>query len=152
MAGRSTVQRRTCGKSDTVSWVPPSADQSRYQDRPRLPSSRSEPLRCRGPTGGGPRALEFYDAPHVALQFHRWATPFATHRGKYWDEIAKDIRPVYTAPSEAVAKERFTAHWGAQSTAISRFWENASSEFVPFLDHTTSRSDASSAPRTPSNP
>ena len=27
---------------------------------------------------------------------------------KYWDQIAKDIRPVYTAPSEAAAKERFT--------------------------------------------
>jgi transposase-like protein len=26
---------------------------------------------------------------------------------KYWDQIAKDIRPVYTAPTEAAAKERF---------------------------------------------
>ena len=34
---------------------------------------------------------------------------------KYWDQIAKDIRPVYTAPTEAAAKERFvefTAKWG----------------------------------------
>jgi putative transposase len=36
---------------------------------------------------------------------------------KYWDQIAKDIRPVYTAATEAAAKERFvefTAKWGAQ--------------------------------------
>jgi putative transposase len=57
---------------------------------------------------------------------------------KYWDQIAKDIRPVYTAPTEAAAKERFvefTTKWGAQYPAIIRLWENAWSEFVPFLDY-----------------
>ena len=57
---------------------------------------------------------------------------------KYWDQIAKEIRPVYTAPTEAAAKERFgefTATWGAQYPAIIRLWENAWSEFVPFLDY-----------------
>ena len=57
---------------------------------------------------------------------------------KYWDQIAKDIRPVYTAATEAVAKERFvefTAKWGGQYPAIIRLWENAWSEFVPFLDY-----------------
>ncbi len=57
---------------------------------------------------------------------------------KYWDRIAKDIRPVYTAPTEAAAKERFaefTATWGQQYPAIIRLWENAWSEFVPFLDY-----------------
>jgi putative transposase len=57
---------------------------------------------------------------------------------KYWDQIAKDIRPVYTAPTEAAAKERFvefTTKWGAQYPAITRLWENAWSEFVPFLDY-----------------
>jgi putative transposase len=57
---------------------------------------------------------------------------------KYWDQIAKDIRPVYTAPTEAAAKERFvefTAKWGSQYPAITQLWENAWSEFVPFLDY-----------------
>jgi transposase-like protein len=57
---------------------------------------------------------------------------------KYWDQIAKDIRPVYTAVTEAAAKERFTeftAKWGAQYPAITQLWENAWSEFVPFLDY-----------------
>ncbi|BCI53936.1 IS256 family transposase [Mycolicibacterium litorale] len=57
---------------------------------------------------------------------------------KYWDQIAKDIRPVYTAATEAAAKERFaefTAKWGAAYPAITQLWENAWSEFVPFLDY-----------------
>jgi transposase-like protein len=57
---------------------------------------------------------------------------------RYWDQIAKDIRPVYTAASEAAAKERFTEFteiWGAQYPAITQLWENAWSEFVPFLDY-----------------
>jgi transposase-like protein len=57
---------------------------------------------------------------------------------KYWDAIAKDIRPVYTAPTEAAAKERFVefaAKWAPRYPAIIRLWENAWSEFVPFLDY-----------------
>lgn len=37
---------------------------------------------------------------------------------KYWDEMSRDLRPVYTAPSEAAARERFTeldAKWGKQA-------------------------------------
>ncbi|WP_420094362.1 IS256 family transposase [Mycobacteroides abscessus] len=57
---------------------------------------------------------------------------------RYWDQIAKDIRPVYTAATEAAAKERFTEFaekWGGQYPAITQLWENAWSEFVPFLDY-----------------
>jgi transposase-like protein len=55
-----------------------------------------------------------------------------------WDEMSRDLRPVYTAPSEAAAKERFvefSTKWGRQYPAITRLWENAWSEFVPFLDY-----------------
>jgi putative transposase len=57
---------------------------------------------------------------------------------RYWDQIAKDIRPVYTAATEAAAKERFTEFtekWGTQYPAITQLWENAWTEFVPFLDY-----------------
>jgi putative transposase len=57
---------------------------------------------------------------------------------RYWDEMSKDLRPIYTASSEAAAKERFvefTAKWGAQYPAIVRLWENAWAEFIPFLDY-----------------
>jgi transposase-like protein len=56
----------------------------------------------------------------------------------YWDEMSRDLRPVYTAPSEAAARERFMefdAMWGKQYPAISKLWENAWSEFIPFLDY-----------------
>jgi putative transposase len=57
---------------------------------------------------------------------------------KYWDEMSRDLRPVYTAPSEKVARERFMefdGKWGKQYPAISKLWENAWSEFIPFLDY-----------------
>jgi putative transposase len=57
---------------------------------------------------------------------------------KYWDEMSRDLRPVYTAPSETVARERFLefdGKWGKQYPAISKLWGNAWSEFVPFLDY-----------------
>nr|WP_239000860.1 IS256 family transposase [Jiangella asiatica] len=57
---------------------------------------------------------------------------------RYWDQMSRELKPVYTAPSEAAAKERwneFAANWGQQYPAIVRLWENAWSEFVPFLDY-----------------
>jgi len=55
---------------------------------------------------------------------------------QHWDAIAKALRPVYTAPTEAAARERFaefTAAWGGRYPAIVRLWERAWAEFVPFL-------------------
>jgi putative transposase len=57
---------------------------------------------------------------------------------KYWDQIAHDLRPVYTAASEAEALARFAEFdekWGTPYPAISRLWRNAWTEFVPFLDY-----------------
>ena len=57
---------------------------------------------------------------------------------KYWDQIAHDLRPVYTAATEAEALarfEEFEEKWGKPYPAISRLWRNAWSEFVPFLDY-----------------
>ena len=54
------------------------------------------------------------------------------------DGIVKALKPVYTAPSEAAAKDRFqefTAEWGARYPAIIALWRSAWSEFVPFLDY-----------------
>src|SRR3954452_16064898 len=55
---------------------------------------------------------------------------------QHWDGIAKALRPVYTAPTEAAAMERFLEFceaWGERYPAIVRLWENAWAEFVPFL-------------------
>jgi putative transposase len=55
---------------------------------------------------------------------------------QHWDAVAKALKPVYTAPTEAAARERFaefTETWGARYPAIVRLWHNAWAEFVPFL-------------------
>jgi transposase-like protein len=55
---------------------------------------------------------------------------------QHWDAMAKALRPVYTAPTEAAAKQRFTEFadaWGARYPAVIRLWDNAWAEFVPFL-------------------
>jgi transposase-like protein len=55
---------------------------------------------------------------------------------QHWDAIAKALKPVYTAVTEAAAKERFaefTEAWGAKYPAIIRLWERAWAEFTPFL-------------------
>jgi transposase-like protein len=59
---------------------------------------------------------------------------------QHWDAIAKALRPVYTAPTEAAATERFLEFaeaWGGKYPAIVKLWENAWAEFVPFLAYDT---------------
>ncbi len=53
-----------------------------------------------------------------------------------WDKIAKALKPVYAAPNESAAAERFGEFqdaWGKKYPAIIRLWESAWAEFVPFL-------------------
>jgi putative transposase len=45
-----------------------------------------------------------------------------------WDAMAKDLRPVYTAPTEPAAASRFeefAERWAAQYPAITTLWRNA---------------------------
>jgi transposase-like protein len=55
---------------------------------------------------------------------------------KDWAAIAKDLRLVYTAPSEQAALDafaEFSEKWEKRYPAIIRLWTNAWAEFVPFL-------------------
>ncbi|WUA39875.1 IS256 family transposase [Streptomyces sp. NBC_01367] len=57
-----------------------------------------------------------------------------------WDKISKALKPVYTAPTEDAAMERFLEfqeEWGQKYPTIVRLWENAWAEFVPFLQFDT---------------
>jgi putative transposase len=59
---------------------------------------------------------------------------------KDWSQIAKDLKPVYTAPSEAAALDRFAefaGKWEKRYPAIIGLWTNAWAEFVPFLQFDT---------------
>ena len=78
---------------------------------------------------------------HTVVQqciIHLLRNTFRFASRKYWDQIAHDLRPVYTAASEAEALarfEEFEEKWGKPYPAISRLWRNAWSEFIPFLDY-----------------
>jgi transposase-like protein len=53
-------------------------------------------------------------------------------------ELAKDLRPIYSAPTEAAARATFdeaAGKWGERYPAVIRLWQNAWAEFVPFLSY-----------------
>jgi putative transposase len=53
-----------------------------------------------------------------------------------WPAIAKELKPIYTAPTEQAALDAFAefgAKWEHKYPAIVRLWTNAWPEFVPFL-------------------
>jgi putative transposase len=55
---------------------------------------------------------------------------------KDWPALAKDLKPIYTAATEATALERlaeFAERWEVKYPAIVKLWEHAWAEFVPFL-------------------
>src|SRR5699024_10882852 len=57
---------------------------------------------------------------------------------KYWDQLARDMKPIYQAPTPAAAAEAFedfAEAWGDKYPAIIRLWRNAWEEFIPFLDY-----------------
>ena len=94
---------------------------------------------CDGLTGLGEAITTVW--PRTVVQtcvLHLIRNSFRYASRKYWDQIAKDLRPIYTAATEAAAAARFaefSERWGGQYPAIIALWQNAWSEFVPFLDY-----------------
>jgi putative transposase len=57
---------------------------------------------------------------------------------KVWDELSKDLKPIYTADTIAAARaamDALEAKWAARYPAMIRLWRNAWEEFIPFLDY-----------------
>jgi putative transposase len=55
---------------------------------------------------------------------------------KYWDHLAKDLKAIYTAPTEQAAWaafEELEEKWGKPYPAIPKLWRAAWPEFTPFL-------------------
>ena len=53
-----------------------------------------------------------------------------------WAVVAKELKPIYTAPTEQAALDafaEFSATWERKYPAIVRLWTNAWAEMVPFL-------------------
>jgi len=77
-----------------------------------------------------PQALTQTCVIHLLRNSFRYASR------KHWPAIAKDLKPIYTAPTEAAALERFgefAGSWESRYPAIVKLWENAWEEFTPFL-------------------
>jgi putative transposase len=57
---------------------------------------------------------------------------------KYWDELTRDVKPIYTAINATAARAAFdelAQKWGPRYPAVIRLWDNAWAEFIPFLDY-----------------
>jgi transposase-like protein len=68
---------------------------------------------------------------------HLLCKSFAYAGRQDWSKIAKDLKPVHTAPTEAAAFDRFaefSEKWEHKYPAIVRLWTNAWAEFGPGYD------------------
>ncbi|WP_225732399.1 MULTISPECIES: IS256 family transposase [unclassified Nocardia] len=87
---------------------------------------------------GLPQAIE-QTWPAAVVQtciVHLLRASFSYAGRQDWAVIAKALKPVYTASTEAAALERlyeFAEVWGTKYPAIVRLWENSWAEFTPFL-------------------
>jgi putative transposase len=57
---------------------------------------------------------------------------------RYWEELSKDLKPIYQAVNaEAAARalDELEDKWGSRYPAMIRLWRNAWAEFIPFLDY-----------------
>jgi transposase-like protein len=57
---------------------------------------------------------------------------------RYWGQLKRDLKPIYTAVNATAARAAFddlTDKWGTRYPAVVRLWDNAWDEFIPFLDY-----------------
>lgn len=79
--------------------------------------------------------------PRTVVQtcvIHLIRNTFRLTSRKYWDEIKRDIKPIYTAVNAQAARAAFddlAEKWGGRYPAVIRLWDNAWAEFIPFLDY-----------------
>jgi putative transposase len=69
---------------------------------------------------------------------HLLRNTFRLTSRKYWDEIKRDVKPIYTAVNATAARSAFdelAEKWGQRYPAVIRLWDNAWNEFIPFLDY-----------------
>ncbi|TNH31691.1 IS256 family transposase [Micromonospora orduensis] len=79
--------------------------------------------------------------PQTVVQtcvIHLIRNTFRLTSRKYWDELKRDIKPIYTAVNADAARAAFddlAEKWGGRYPAVIRLWDNAWAEFIPFLDY-----------------
>lgn len=78
------------------------------------------------------------DATVQTCVIHLLRNIFRLTSRKYWDQIARELKLVYTASSAKAARSQFQAFadtWGDRYPALIRLWDSAWEEFTPFLDY-----------------
>ncbi|WP_406078358.1 IS256 family transposase [Micromonospora sp. NBC_00858] len=79
--------------------------------------------------------------PRTVVQtciIHLIRNTFRLTSRRYWDELKRDIKPIYTAVNATAARAAFddlADKWGGRYPAVIRLWDNAWAEFIPFLDY-----------------
>jgi putative transposase len=79
--------------------------------------------------------------PQTVVQtcvIHLIRNTFRLTSRRYWDELKRDIKPIYTAVNATAARAAFddlADKWGGRYPAVIRLWDNAWAEFIPFLDY-----------------
>jgi putative transposase len=79
--------------------------------------------------------------PQAVVQtcvIHLIRNTFRLTSRKYWDELKRDVKPIYTAVNATAARVAFDGladKWGGRYPAVIRLWDNAWAEFIPFLDY-----------------
>ncbi|MEV0882115.1 IS256 family transposase [Micromonospora echinofusca] len=79
--------------------------------------------------------------PRTVVQtciIHLIRNTFRLTSRRYWDELKRDIKPIYTAVNATAARVAFddlADKWGDRYPAVIRLWDNAWAEFIPFLDY-----------------
>ena len=69
---------------------------------------------------------------------HLIRNTFRLSSRRCWDEISRDLKPIYTAVNATSARaafEELAEKWGGRYPAVVRLWDNAWNEFIPFLDY-----------------
>jgi transposase-like protein len=94
---------------------------------------------CDGLTGFGDAIRATWENAVVqTCVIHLLRNTFKYAARQHWDQVARDIKPVYTAPNAEAAAARlaeFADKWGDKYPAAIRLWHNAWEEFIPFLDY-----------------
>jgi putative transposase len=79
--------------------------------------------------------------PRTVVQtciIHLIRNTFRLTSRRYWDELKRDIKPIYTAVNAQAARAAFddlAEKWSNRYPAVIRLWDNAWAEFIPFLDY-----------------
>ncbi|NJC74332.1 IS256 family transposase [Planosporangium thailandense] len=79
--------------------------------------------------------------PQTVVQtciIHLIRNTFRLTSRRYWDELKRDVKPIYTAVNADAARAAFddlADKWGSRYPAVVRLWASAWSEFIPFLDY-----------------